>query len=428
MGYQQDFTGFAATTVAGSAPATVLVAADGVVAVPDLLAMLQGDYLRAGPDLVLVAPDGARTVIRDFFASDPAPDLVSVDGAMVSGALATRLAGPVAPAQTAQADSGVTTDAQLAQADQPIGTIASVKGTVTIVRVDGTQVTAQAGDPVFADDVVQTAGGSTLGLTFIDGTEFSLGSNGRMVLDEMVFDPASGDGSANFNLLSGTFSFVSGQLAKASPDAVKVVTPVATIGIRGTSGSIGVGTGGDGAELKIVLVPDSDGSIGEMQVTTLGGQTFSLNLPMGALRMTGNTVQTFTMSLQEFNQSFGESLSTLPSGGQLLNQIREAAPPTPEDAPPGEGEGDQGAGDQGEGNQGEGNQGEGEGNEGEGNQGDGTGTGTVNTPPPPPPPPQADLPPIPVPPRPVVTVSTPGPTPAATPAPTSPPTTTAPPV
>ncbi len=424
MGYQQDVSGFATATVAGSAPTTVLVAADGVVTVPDLLSMLQGDYLRAGPDLVLVAPDGARTVIRDFFAAEPAPDLVSADGAVVSGALATRLAGPVAPGQTAQvqsdlAGSDVMTDVQLAQAEPPIGTIEAVKGTVTIIRADGTQVTAQVGDPVFADDIVQTADGSSLGLKFIDDTEFSLGSNGRMVLDEMVFDPASGDGSASFNLLAGTFSFVSGQLAKAGPDAVKVVTPVATIGIRGTSGSIGVGAGGDGAELKIVLVPDGDGSVGEIQVTTPGGQTFSLNLPMGALRMTGSTIQTFTMSLQEFNQSFGDTLSALPSGGQLLNQIRQVAPPTPADAPEGDthqdgppGDGDQGDGNQGDGNQGDGNQGDGnqgDGNQGERNEGEGL---PENVPPPPPLP---ELPPLPTPlppppPRPVQPVQTPAPT------------------
>lgn len=233
-----------------------------------------------------------------------------------------------------QTDTGIATASvedggaqQLAQAPEAIGSVAATAGTVTIVRADGTEVAAQPGDPVYADDTVVTGQGSSLGLTFVDGTEFSLGAGGRMVLDEMVFDPASGEGGASFSLVAGTFSFVSGQLAKAAPDAMKITTPVATIGIRGTSGTIGVGSGGDGSQLQVILVPDANGMVGEILVTTSDGQSFTLNLPLGALSITGPLVQTYTMTPLEFEQTFGDVVRSLPSGGQVLDQVQQMPPP-----------------------------------------------------------------------------------------------------
>lgn len=379
---------------------------DGQAAVADLRGLLDGDYQRSGPDLIIVSPDGARTVVRDFFALDPHPDLTGPDGAVVAGPLAARLAGPIAPAQVAQAG-----EAQVAQA-APIGTVETVKGTVTIERADGTVIQATPGTPVYQGDIVITGDASAVGLVFADETEFALASRGRMTLDEMIYDPDTGDGSANFNLLSGTFSFVSGQLAKAGPGAMMVTTPVATIGIRGTSGTIGVGAGGEGAQLKVVLIPDANGTVGEIQVTTPSGESFTINLPMGAFKIENGQPQTFTMSLQEFNAEFREALGGLRNGDGLQQGVERVAPPTPEDAAKvdaerqqqqngdgpedggdegaddteaqddtgeGEGEGEgpvdgETEGDTGEGD--EGDEGEGEGDEGEG-EGEGDGDGEI---------------------------------------------------
>lgn len=332
VGYQQDLAGLAVP--AFSSLTVVVDVQDGVASIPDVSALLEGEYLRAGMDLVVVGDDGIRTVVRDFFSLFPRPDLSSGE-AVVPGSLAARLAGHVDPVQLAQAgdDAGVS-HIQLAQAESPIGTIRSVRGDITLLRADGTEVTAQVGDPVYADDVVQTGSDGSIGLEFVDGTEFALGASGRMVLDEMVFDPASGEGSASFNLLSGTFSFVSGQLAKAGPDAVQITTPVATIGIRGTSGVVGIGSGTEGPEVQVVLVPDADGGLGELLVVTLHGQSFTLNLPMGALSMAGSSVQTYTMTLQDFTRLFGDALYGLPSGQLLLDQVQQVAPlgaPHPQD-------------------------------------------------------------------------------------------------
>ena len=74
---------------------------------------------------------------------------------------------------------------------------------------------------------------STLGITFIDGTVFGLSSNARMVLNEMVYDPNGSSNSSLLSLVAGTITFVAGETAKHGD--MKVDTPVATMGIRGTA-------------------------------------------------------------------------------------------------------------------------------------------------------------------------------------------------
>ena len=78
-----------------------------------------------------------------------------------------------------------------------------------------------------------------------------------MVLDELVYDPATGTGSMAVDMVEGAFSFVSGEIAKTGPDAMKVSTPVATIGIRGTTvaGKAAV----EGNENSFTLLQDADG-------------------------------------------------------------------------------------------------------------------------------------------------------------------------
>lgn len=292
------------------ANAVMIDVADGVAALPSQGLLLEGQYAKAGPDLVITGADGQTVVVRGYFSSGEVT-LTAPGGAELASGTVEALAG--VPRLVAEAG-----DAQLAQAATPIGTVAKASGSVTVQRADGSVVTLEPGDPVYQGDVLMTGDGASVGVTFIDDTQFSLGSGGRMVLDEMVFDPASGDGEAGFSLISGTFSFVSGQIAKAGPEAMQVTTPVATIGIRGTSGSIGLG--GD-ADLTVVLIPDPDGTVGEIQVTTFSGEIFSINVPLGAMRLTGGEAVNFSMSPDLFSSTFGQSLQSLPGYRELQDRL-----------------------------------------------------------------------------------------------------------
>jgi hypothetical protein len=126
--------------------------------------------------------------------------------------------------------------------DSPIGRVLSVSGTVTVERtatavtqavvVDGL-IRLREGDVVYRGDTLQSGADSKASLTFADGTAFNIGSNARMVLNEYVYDPNAQSNSSFFSLLRGTFTFVAGKIAKTGK--MQVDTPVATMGIRGTT-------------------------------------------------------------------------------------------------------------------------------------------------------------------------------------------------
>ena len=94
-------------------------------------------------------------------------------------------------------------------------------------------ITLHAGDLVYRGDAVQTSGHSLLSITFLDGTAFTLDADARMVLNDMVYDPKSTSNSSLLTLVQGSIGFIAGEVAHKGE--MKVDTPVATMGIRGTA-------------------------------------------------------------------------------------------------------------------------------------------------------------------------------------------------
>ncbi len=126
---------------------------------------------------------------------------------------------------------------QLAQAGGArIGEVTELAGSATVARGGGAPQPLSLGDPVFLDDLLQTADGSELSVTFIDGTLFSLSGEGRMEVDRLIYDPDGSDNQLLLSLLQGTFGFVSGQINKSAGPGIAIDTPVGTIGLRGTAG------------------------------------------------------------------------------------------------------------------------------------------------------------------------------------------------
>jgi hypothetical protein len=151
-------------------------------------------------------------------------------------ALASILPGPA----QAQTDSAQPAVQELSS--KPIGKVVSATGSVTIehagavvvqANLAGQAGRAKVGDLVYQGDVVQTGADGRLGINFTDGSSFNLTSNARMALNEFVYDPNGKSNSTMFNLTKGTFTFVAGNIAKTGD--MKVDTPVATMGIRGTT-------------------------------------------------------------------------------------------------------------------------------------------------------------------------------------------------
>ena len=113
-----------------------------------------------------------------------------------------------------------------------IGQVTKLSGTATAIR-NGVSIILNQGDNVHQGDVVQSGSNSTVGITFIDGSVFGLGPSAKMVLNEMIYDPNGSNNSSLVSLVAGTISFVAGATAKHGD--MKVDTPVATMGIRGTA-------------------------------------------------------------------------------------------------------------------------------------------------------------------------------------------------
>ena len=127
---------------------------------------------------------------------------------------------------------------------QPIGKIETASGSVTVNHADGVVLQAnvgpngglgqaKVGDLVYRGDVVQTGPASAVGMVFTDGTAFNLSANARIEMNEFVYDPNGKSNSAFISLAKGTFTFIAGKVAKTGD--MKVDTPVATMGIRGTA-------------------------------------------------------------------------------------------------------------------------------------------------------------------------------------------------
>ena len=120
-----------------------------------------------------------------------------------------------------------------------IGQIKNVAGQVSLVR-NNVQRPAKTGDLLEQADVLTTGPNGNVGITFIDNTRFSAGPNSRIELKQFSFNPTTQEGEFVTDVQQGTLAIISGQIAKRSPDAMKVKTPTTILGVRGTKFAIKV--------------------------------------------------------------------------------------------------------------------------------------------------------------------------------------------
>ncbi|MEA2772183.1 MAG: fibronectin-binding autotransporter adhesin, partial [Acetobacteraceae bacterium] len=280
-------------SISPHAPSDAIIVPD-----PDLL--FNGDFKQSGVDLILSRNDH-EWVVEDYFKGEKRVALASPDGAHLTGDIVNALAGHV---QYAQADGN-------AGAGKVIGHVTKLVGTATAIR-NGVSIILSQGDNVEKGDVVQSGSGSTLGVTFIDGTVFGLSSNARMVLNEMIYDPNGSDNSTLISLVAGTISFVAGQTAKHGD--MKIDTPVATMGIRGTAVLVEIDfdvPGQNGKpEARFQVVMEPDGTIGSYIL--YDKNTFA---PMAIVDKAGQQVH-----ISENNLSFSDSPLT-PELQKLISDV-----------------------------------------------------------------------------------------------------------
>jgi hypothetical protein len=138
----------------------------------------------------------------------------------------------------AAAIAGLTLGIQAAVAAE-IGQIKNVTGQVFLLRANHQQP-AKAGDLIEQADIVTTGANGSVGITLIDNSRLSAGPNSRIEFNQFRFDPTTQEGESLTAVRRGTLAVVSGQIAKRSPEAMKIQTPTTILGVRGTTFAVKV--------------------------------------------------------------------------------------------------------------------------------------------------------------------------------------------
>ena len=181
----------------------------------------------------------------------------------LSQAQPTPAPSPAPSAPSAQPPSS----AQPAASDEPVGNVATLTGTASVIRNQNT-LPLKLKDDIYLNDTVVTFSDSTLGVTFNDATTFNLKANASIKVDDFVYQDGGQQNSALFDVAKGTVAFVASAVAKTGN--MKITTPTATLGIRGTTGLVEVNGSGAGAH-NIKLYPDPDGHVGSIEVADRNG-------------------------------------------------------------------------------------------------------------------------------------------------------------
>lgn len=148
-------------------------------------------------------------------------------------------------------------------AEEIIGKVNSVETWAYGTRIEQKRNPLFSHDKVYEQEVIETVTDSEISITFVDGTEFYMGGNAAITLDELIYSTERE--SMIVTLAKGVFRFISGSISK---ETVIINSPVATIGIRGTDLEIHVDSTG------AITATAFEGSI---IVTTLDGRYVETN-------------------------------------------------------------------------------------------------------------------------------------------------------
>lgn len=114
-----------------------------------------------------------------------------------------------------------------------VGIVKSMAGKVEIVRGERL-IMAEPNLKLFEGDVVQTGPNGKAGLILEDDTVIAMGFNSKIAIKSFMFQPNDKKLSFIARVLQGTVSFLSGRISQLAPHQVRIETPYATVGTRGT--------------------------------------------------------------------------------------------------------------------------------------------------------------------------------------------------
>jgi hypothetical protein len=201
--------------------------------------------------------------------------------------------------------------------------VTSATGTVQVQTGSGPARTLRQGDEVAQGDTVSTGvSGSSVVLKFDDGQVAALTANSRMTITAYQYNPATESGNVLLSLVTGGMRAITGLIGRRSPNQVSFRAASATIGIRGSDGTIVTMN-----DHLIVTVKEGAFSI------TWNNQTFVIPAGEGIhLRPDGTFSRGAIGQIQRELQSTALGRQILDSLGGidgLTNAINQAFPGTP---------------------------------------------------------------------------------------------------
>lgn len=121
-----------------------------------------------------------------------------------------------------------------------IGLVKVARGSVHVER-GGEKVPVAVGMAIRPADVLVTGADGAAGVTFSDNSLVSVGPDSVFAIDRYRFDSTTHAGEFEGNLRQGRLAAVSGKMVKQSPESMKIRTPSAIMGVRGTEFLVQVG-------------------------------------------------------------------------------------------------------------------------------------------------------------------------------------------
>ena len=112
-----------------------------------------------------------------------------------------------------------------------IGSVAALNSDVDGTPPASAKRLLSIGEGLVQDELIESSPIGSGQFLFLDQTTLTIARNSSLVLDKYVYDPATQVGEFSMQMSKGVLRFIGGRINK-NTDAV-IVTPTATIGIRG---------------------------------------------------------------------------------------------------------------------------------------------------------------------------------------------------
>ena len=122
---------------------------------------------------------------------------------------------------------------------QGAGILAMIEGEVQLITADGSPQKAETGAELSNGMTIKTANNASAVIQMPDESSYVIEANSQFkIVNYHFIEVEPTNDKSEFSLLEGMFRFTSGKIGKRNPEKVQYHTPTATMGIRGTEGTL----------------------------------------------------------------------------------------------------------------------------------------------------------------------------------------------